>query len=307
MAKNFKKIYLIVASTIPSLSEKDIIQKMPELNFLAEVEPIFLFNKPSAEIVADDWLKLGQEILKRKDNAFGFVVLHGLDNILYSAAALTFLLPNFSLPIIFTGGQSKPDDIKQLEIKANLINAIQAAKSDLNEVCLMFGNRLLRACQSQRTYDETLNLFNAPINGVLGRIDFSIRIFEKLVKNNKLKKNFKFGLNKNIEVIELNPFLNLKNITERLAQKEGIIINASHNQFIPNDLLFVLNKFALDIPVLVWGLKSNPIESSKNLIFVSDLTWETAVIKFLYLLNQTKKISEISELLAEDFASEKLN
>ncbi|MFA6322805.1 MAG: asparaginase [Candidatus Buchananbacteria bacterium] len=306
MPKATKKIYLIAASVIPGLSRQDILQKMPELNFLAEVEPIFLFDKFSAEITVDDWLKLTQEIIKRKETARGFVILHGLDNLLYTAAVLNFLLPNPFVPIIFTGGQARPDDIKQLEIKANLINAIQAAKSELNEVCLMFGNRLLRASQSVRTYDETLNLFSAPASGILGRIDFSIRIFDKLLTRGKSKKNNPIVLNKNIAIIELTPFLDLKNLAERLNKKQAIIIDASRNQNLPTDLVFFLNKLAADVPVLVWGLKLTPKNLGKNVINVVDLTWEVSVIKFMWLLNQTQKFSEITELMNQNLTGEKL-
>ena len=84
--------------------QKDWLKSMPELGIIADVEPVFVFDQNSVDITPAVWIKLAQEIHQRMDQATGFVVLHSVDNLLYTAAALSFMLQNLTKPIIFTGG-----------------------------------------------------------------------------------------------------------------------------------------------------------------------------------------------------------
>ena len=84
--------------------QKDWLKSMPELGIIADVEPVFVFDQNSVDITPAVWIKLAQEIHKRMNDATGFVVLHSVDNLLYTAAALSFMLQNLTKPISFTGG-----------------------------------------------------------------------------------------------------------------------------------------------------------------------------------------------------------
>ena len=305
MVQNRKKIYLLVASTLPFLQKRDWLESMPELNIIADVEPILVFNEPSSDITPEVWLKLAQEISNRFDKADGFVILHDIDNILYTGSALSFLLQNLTKPIIITGPYQKKSDIKHPEIRANIINACQAAGFNFGEVALMFGNRLIRANQSWLTIEESLNVFNAPANSVLGRIDFSIRIFDKNILNNKGKLKIYSDLNTNIEAIEVSPLLNLKSLTKKLADKNGVLVDASSYENLPYDLMFFLGKVTQDIPVVVWTKRlEQPVIASKNLILVNNMTWEATASKLLWALGQSKQVKKVKELMINDVAGE---
>lgn len=295
----------MVASQPFGLQPKDWLDQTKELNIIADIEPVLLFKKAGADVTPDLWLKLAKEIYSRIDSADGFVILHGIDNLLYTASALSFLLQNLNKPVIFTGSQSNPADTKKLEIRANLINSVQSANYNITEVCLMFGNRLLRANQASRSLEESLNVFTAPAPSILGRIDFSIRIFEKAALQNSGKVKFFDKLNDKIEIIQLNPFLSPKALAKQVSDKEGIVVNANIYQTLPEDLIFLLEKITRDTPVVIWSKKiSSMVLASKNIIVVNNLTWETTVTKFMWATAQTKNISKIKELMAKDIAGE---
>lgn len=295
----------MVANHPAGLKEKDWLSAMPEIGIIANVEPVFVFKKPSADITPEVWLRLAEEIYDRFDKAAGFVVLHGVDNLLYTSSALSFLLQNLTKPIIFTGGQQVTANGKKLEIRANLINAAQTANYNLGEVCLMFGNRLLRANQASRATEESLNVFTTPINGILGRIDFSIRIFDKAITKNKGKVKFFGKLSDKVEIIEASPAINLKTLTSRVAEKEGIIVDASRYQDLPQDLMFLLEKITADIPVIIWSRQAKAqVLAPKNVLLINNLTWETTVTKFMWVLGQTNNIKQIKVLMAKDVAGE---
>jgi L-asparaginase/Glu-tRNA(Gln) amidotransferase subunit D len=251
MPKKNKKIYFIVASDIPGITERNLFKEMPELEILASTEPLFVFEKNSVDTTPRIWEKLAGTIQEHISKADGFVVLHGIDNLLYTAASVSFLLQNLPKPVIFTGGQiTQGKDIKA-DIRANIINAVQAASFDFGEVALMFGNRLLRANQAEWATDKSLNVFSAPLEGTLGRIDFSIRIFEKTVMKPAAKPKFFKKLEDSIAIVKVAPTLNLKDLTQQLAGKRGVIIKAGKYQELPKDLMFLLEKLAADLPVVV--------------------------------------------------------
>jgi len=305
MVSDRKKIYLMVASQPFGLQPKDWLDQTKELSIIADIEPVLLFKKAGADVTPGLWLRLTKEIYSRLDSADGFVVLHGVDNLLYTASALSFLLQNLNKPVIFTGSQSNPADIRKLEIRANLINSVQSANYAITEVCLMFGNRLLRANQASRSLEESLNVFTAPASSILGRIDFSIRIFEKAALQNSGKVKFFDKLSDKIEIIQLSPFLSPKVLAKQVGDKEGIIVNANIYQTLPEDLIFLLEKITPDIPVVIWSKKiSATVLVPKNILVVNNLTWETTVTKFMWAVAQTKNVSKIKELILKDIAGE---
>lgn len=302
MAKTKKKIYLMICGHFSEFSGKDILQKMPELTFISDVEPILVFEKPSVDMTPEVLIKLAAEIYKRIDKADGFVVLHNIDNAIYSSSVLTFLLQNITKPVVFTGGNLSG---KKEGFKANLINSIQAAGFDFSEVCLMFGNRLLRASQTSRVVQENLNVFTAPTPAILGRVDFSVRIFDKLISRNKDKTKLFDKLNVNFEVVNISPLINFKELTKRLTGKDGVIVRAEDYQALPADLLFVLEKITSDVPVVIWSRKieASPLVSS-NMILVNNMTYEATEAKFAWALAQAKDIKKVKELMIKNIAGE---
>ena len=298
----------MIASHFTGMEKKDWLEQMPELKIIADLEPVLVFNNQAADISPTVWLKLASEVYQRLDSAIGFIVLHSLDNLLYSASALSFLLQNLNRPIIFTGGLLGYQANKNLEVRSNLINASQTIIYQVPEVTLIFGNRLIRANQALRLPDESLNIFEAPDNSILGRIDFSIRIYDRLIFKSSGKVKLTQNLNSKIEIIQLSPFLNLKNLSRQAAELNGLIINAGSYEHLPQDLLIILEKITTDLPVLIWSKKITATTfMPKNIILINQLIWETAVTKFFWVLSQTDNLKKIKELMHKELAGEFMN
>src|SRR3989344_3934870 len=171
-----KKVTLFICGQPFSTLPKGWLTHMPELSIVAQVQPVTIFSQPPADITPVVWTILAKAISDRYKVSSGFVVFHGPDNLLYTASSFSFIFKNLPKPIIFTGGSITPQADKRLEMRANLINAIQGASYEYAEVGLMFGNRFIRANQAARSEGDTLNMFSAPQSGMLGKIDFSIRL-----------------------------------------------------------------------------------------------------------------------------------
>ena len=111
------------------------------------------------------WAKLVKIIKYNYDNFDGFVILHGTDTMAYTASALSFMLENLSKPVILTGSQL-PIGMLRTDGKENLITAIEiAAAKNTNgeplvpEVCIFFGNHLLRGNRTTKISAESFSAF----------------------------------------------------------------------------------------------------------------------------------------------------
>ena len=144
-----------------------LLDKVPELRQLGFSISTVQFEPPidSSEIEPDSWVKLVHIIADNYDLFDGFVVLHGTDTMAYTASALSFMLENLNKPVILTGSQL-PIGMLRTDGKENLITAIEiAAAKNTNgeplvpEVCIFFGNHLLRGNRTTKISAESFSAF----------------------------------------------------------------------------------------------------------------------------------------------------
>ena len=59
----------------------------------------------SSNITPEQWQLIARSVFENKDRFDGIVISHGTDTMAYTASAVTFMLPNISVPVVFTGSQ----------------------------------------------------------------------------------------------------------------------------------------------------------------------------------------------------------
>ena len=130
----------------------------------------------SSNLGPADWLAIARDIHNEYEEYDGFVVLHGTDTMAYTASALSFMLGELSKPVVVTGSQIPLSEIRN-DARENLIASLLIAGSfPIPEVCLYFGNKLLRGNRSVKVNADGLDAFdspNFPPLGVAG-VDFAI-------------------------------------------------------------------------------------------------------------------------------------
>lgn len=130
----------------------------------------------SSNMTPADWFRIAQDIVAHYDAYDGFIVLHGTDTMAYTASALPFLLQGLRKPVILTGSQIPLCEIRN-DARANLIaSMVIAAEHPVPEVCLYFGNKLLRGCRSVKVDADGLDAFDSPNYPPLGVVGVEVRI-----------------------------------------------------------------------------------------------------------------------------------
>lgn len=287
---------------------------VPELALIADIEPVFVFGGDPSEIQPKLWPKLAREIFKRYYKFDGFVVTHGVDTMVYTAAMLSFMVQPHAKPIVFTGsplvagaGESKPQDLaglitdyKSLGVKANLINAMQVATMDVGEACIMFGNRLTRATHTVKSESASFNFFDAEGDTLLGKVDFGIKLLGPVRKRSEQKVKIFDSIDPNVQLAQLYPGATpdlLKSMID--SGVHGIIVRSFNTNLFPDSFRPALDlAYKRNIPIVAHNPFALELKKKKReYIVINDLTFETTFVKFMWALGQTRDLGKLRILM----------
>jgi L-asparaginase len=158
---------------VPLLKGEDLMNSMPDLKGIADVEILNFCNKPGPHIQLGEVLELGRTIqgLFDRGQADGVVITHGTDTIEETAFELDLLLrcPN---PVVITGAM-RNSSLISADGPANLFNAIlTAADSAARDkgVLVAFNNEIHLAREVTKASATQLNAFRSPLFGPVGFI-----------------------------------------------------------------------------------------------------------------------------------------
>ena len=300
-----------------SADMKPWLSAIPELNLIADIEPVFVFGGYAYDIEPSLWVKLAREIYQRIRKYDGFVVAHGIDTMIYTSAMLSFMLQPVTKPIIFTGSplaadatKKKPQDLsglissyKTLGVKANLINAVQVATMDLAEVGIMFGNRLTKATQTIKSDTPSFNIFDANKDGMIGKVDFGIKLFDKAKKRNKEQVKLIDSLEEKVCLLSLYPGAPAAQFNSMISKGcQGIIVRSFNTNLFPDSYKTLLQKaYKKKIPIVAHNPYALDLKKKKReYIVVNDMTFETTFVKFMWVLGQTNDLGKIRIMMWEN-------
>lgn len=94
----------------PALSTSDMINAVPEIKEVANLNAKVLFSIFSENMTVPHWQKLAEAIAEELDGgADAVIVPHGTDTMGYTASAVSFMLGEVSKPVVFVGAQRSSD------------------------------------------------------------------------------------------------------------------------------------------------------------------------------------------------------
>lgn len=152
----------------------DIMQHVPELRALADLDVSVAMNKDSARMGPPDWMRIARLLHKRRADYDAFVVIHGTDTLAYTGAALSLMLAGFAKPVVLTGSQL-PMLRARSDARQNLIDSVSCATEGvLEEFAICFGGTLLRANRAQKTSSTAYRAFDSPTYPALAKLGVDV-------------------------------------------------------------------------------------------------------------------------------------
>jgi L-asparaginase len=163
----------------PDRFYKSLVNMIPELSDIAEIEVEIPFVMDSSELNPSHWKLMAQLIKKNIDRVDGVVITHGTDTLSYSASALSYMLMNVPVPVILTGAQKPLSELRS-DARANFINAVElAGTSQIKEVTVFFDDKLMRGNRTSKTHINHFDAFASPNYPLLAKVGINIDIFEQ--------------------------------------------------------------------------------------------------------------------------------
>lgn len=114
----------------------------------------------SSNIRPEEWQTLARDIFALRAGFDGIVVSHGTDTMAYTASAVTYMLPNIDLPVVFTGSQLPLSDMLS-DGPDNLRTAFAMAASGAAGVFLAFDRKVMLGCRAVKVRASGFSAFES--------------------------------------------------------------------------------------------------------------------------------------------------
>ncbi len=114
----------------------------------------------SSNILPEQWQQIAAVIFNSRKDFDGIVVSHGTDTMAYTSSAVTFMLPNIDLPVVFTGSQLPLLDVLS-DGPDNLRTAFAMAASGYPGVYLAFDRKVMRGCRAVKVRASGFSAFES--------------------------------------------------------------------------------------------------------------------------------------------------
>ena len=114
----------------------------------------------SSNIRPEEWQSIARCIFENREGFDGIVVSHGTDTMAYTASAVTFMLPDIDLPVVFTGSQLPLTDMLS-DGPDNLRTAFAMAAAGEPGVFLAFDRKVMLGCRAVKVRASGFSAFES--------------------------------------------------------------------------------------------------------------------------------------------------
>ena len=273
----------------------------------------------SSNIRPEEWQQLARTIYEKQTCYDGIVVSHGTDTMAYTASAVTFMLPNIDLPVVFTGSQLPLADILS-DGPDNLRTAFAMAATEHPGIFLAFDRKVMRGCRAVKVRASGFSAFesvNARYVGIVSNQGLVIdpRTLPRMNGETQLKTDISSA----VFLLKLTPGLSPDIFDALIAMGyKGIVVEAFGLGGINvlNQGLSGIRR-ALDAGVSVVVTTQCLYDSSDLRVYQvgskllelgviqgRDMTSEAAMTKLMWAIGQGMDQNRITELFQESLAGE---
>ena len=273
----------------------------------------------SSNIRPEEWQFIATEIFQNRCGYDGIVVSHGTDTMAYTASAVTFMLPDIDLPVVFTGSQLPLRDVLS-DGPDNLRTAFAMAASGHPGIFLAFDRKIMLGCRAVKVRASGFSAFesvNARYAGLVS--NQGLVLDEQVLPKIKGPARLCTDVSSEVFLLKLTPGLNPA-VFDMLAAMgyKGIVVEAfglggvnvlgkglrGIRRAVEDGVSVVVTTQCLydssDLRVYQVGNKLLDL----GVIQARDMTSEAAMTKLMWGIGQGYDQGEIAELFAQNIAGE---
>ena len=135
-------------------------RELEQLRTYYEITVMDVMCLDSSNITPEEWQLIARTVFENRAGYDGIVVSHGTDTMAYTASAVTFMLPDIDVPVVFTGSQLPLADILS-DGPDNLRTAFAMAASGHSGVFLAFDRKVMLGCRAVKVRASGFSAFES--------------------------------------------------------------------------------------------------------------------------------------------------
>ena len=321
-------LLLTTGGTIASLpggkglepQRSDVMEReLEQLRTYYEITVRDIMCLDSSNIRPEEWQTIARVIFDSRIGFDGIVVSHGTDTMAYTASAVTYMLPNIDLPVVFTGSQLPLADMLS-DGPDNLRTAFAMAAAGYPGIFLAFDRKVMLGCRAVKVRASGFSAFesiNARYAGLVS--NRGLEIDESVIPVRTGEARLCTDMSKNVFLLKLTPGLNPA-VFDMLAAMgyRGIVVeafglggvNVLHkglrgiHRAVEDGISVVITTQCLydSANLQVYQVGNKLLEL--GVIQGGDMTSEAAMTKLMWAIGQGYEQPEIAELFTRSLAGE---
>ena len=319
------KIDYRTGGVTPALTAAELNATVPELSKIANIDTEVLFSEYSENLLPEHWKIIAEKINTHVKSEYkGIIIAHGTDTMQYTAAALSFSLSGIPIPIALVGSQ-RSSDRPSSDAALNLISAVRFlvecntggiyvvmhnSTSD-DDIACHWGTRVRKNHTSKRNAFQTIG----------GSPAFIVKK-DKIEKNpqfNVIKKDYvpKINFDTHVALVKYYPGLDPKILDHIISSGyKAIIFEGTGLGHIgkvmyeyvgkakKKGLFLGMTSQCIDGMVRMTVYESGRDLLNLGLIPLGNMIPETALVKAMWALGNSKTIEDMEKIMKENIAME---
>ena len=233
---NKKIMLLTTGGTIASMPGRDGLEphrsgvmerELQQLRTYYDITVQDVMCLDSSNIRPQEWQQIAQVVYELRQSCDGMVISHGTDTMAYTASALSFMLPDIDIPVVFTGSQL-PLAAVVSDGPDNLRTAFAMAASGHAGVFLAFDRKVMLGCRAVKVRATDFSAFESINAQYAARVTgLGLTVDERVIPQVKGPARLVSAISDEVFLLKLTPGLSPK-IFDALADMgyKGIVIEA---------------------------------------------------------------------------------
>jgi L-asparaginase len=273
----------------------------------------------SSNIRPEEWQLIARAIFEERHDYDGIVVSHGTDTMAYTASAVTFMLPDIDIPVVFTGSQLPLADVLS-DGPDNLRTAFAMAATGKGGVFLAFDRKVMLGCRAVKVRATAFSAFESVNARYAAQITgLGLTVDDRVIPRVKGPARLMDNISSDVFLLKLTPGLSAKIFDALVGMGyRGIVIEAfglGGMNVLNEDLRTIRSAVEAGISVVittqclydssdlrVYQVGNKLLEL--GVIQGRDMTTEAAMTKLMWAIGQGMSQKEIRKLFAIDLAGE---
>ena len=181
----------------------------------------------SSNIRPQEWQHIARRVFELRGSYDGIVISHGTDTMAYTASAVSFMLPDVDVPVVFTGSQLPLTDVLS-DGPDNLRTAFAMAATGYPGVFLAFDRKVMLGCRAVKIRATGFSAFESINARYAAQITgLGLRVDETVIPKVKGPARLVDQISSDVFLLKLTPGLSPKIFDALTAMGyKGIVIEA---------------------------------------------------------------------------------